>query len=78
MESNSSSEQRLRDGHNLCNEKEALKKDSVFEPENYNERKNEYWYMLLKMIEVISIARILNSTLFSEMFSDFLFLDFQW
>lgn len=48
-----------------------MKKDSVFEPENYNEIKHEYWFMPLKMMKLISIARILNSTLFSEKFSEF-------
>lgn len=74
MESNSSSEQRLANGHNFCNEREALKKDNVLRSENYDERKHEYWFMLLKIMKVISIVRILNSTLFSE----FLFLNSQW
>lgn len=71
VDSNSSSEQRLTDGHNFCNEREALKKASVLEPENYKERKHEDWFMLLKMMKVIGIARILNSTLFLEKFSIF-------
>lgn len=77
MESNSSSEQRLTEGHNFCNEREALQKDSVLEPENYSERKHEYWFILLKIMKVTSIARILNSTLLSEKFSDFLVLNSQ-
>lgn len=74
VESNSSSEQRLTEGHNFCNEREALQKDSVLVPENYSARKHKYWFILLKMTKVISIARILNSTLFSEKFSEFLVL----